>query len=152
MDINLNDLELMTFAEASIRWNKERTYVFQQYVKYRQKFFEGSTATVGNGKKQTYIITREGMEYLMGETEAEANKGLWLVRRHKDWTYVTYEKKVDSEAESQGLITQLITDESNGKIQQIVFDVFQENPRRARVTLEKNIIYTYEKKKKRKID
>ncbi|MGG5373500.1 helix-turn-helix domain-containing protein [Enterococcus sp. AZ196] len=150
MTISLNDLEIMTFPEASIRWNKERTYVTQQYMKYRDRFLEGSTAAVGYGSKKTYLITKAGMEYLMNETEEEANQGLWLVRCYKDWTYITFEKKVDSEAESKLLIEQLISKDSRNKNHEIVFDVFQDNPRKVRVTLEKNIIYVYEKIKKRR--
>jgi hypothetical protein len=149
MKYDLKDLELMTFPEASIRWNKERTYVFQQYLKYRHKFLEGSTAAVGNGQKPVYVITREGMEYLMQQTEYEANKGLWLVRRHKDWTYITFEQRVDSEAEAQNLIMQLINDESKDVDQQLRFEVFQMNPVKARVNLTKNVTFTYEKTKKR---
>jgi hypothetical protein len=148
MKYDLKDLELMTFPEASVRWNKERTYVFQQYLKYRQKFLKGSTAAVGNGKKPVYVITREGMEYLMQQTEHEANKGLWLVRRHKDWTYITFEQKVDSEAEAQALIKKLVSSESKEKDQPITFEVFQVKPIRARFSFKKNVTFTYEKIKK----
>lgn len=150
MITNLKDLDLMTFPEASTRWNKERSYVIHQYLKYRHKFLEGSTAAVGNGQKPVYVITREGMEYLMQQTEQEANKGLWMVRRHKDWTYITFEQRVDSEAEARDLITQLIYEESKKMDQQLTFEVFQKNPIKVRVNLTKNVTFTYEKIKKRK--
>lgn len=40
MKYKLKDLGLMIFPEASLKWNKERTYVTQQYAKYRFKFLE----------------------------------------------------------------------------------------------------------------
>lgn len=79
----------------------------------------------GLSRQPVYVITREGMEYLMKQTEQEANKGLWLVRRHQDWTYTTFEQRVDSEAEAQKLIMQLINEESKEVNQQLTFEIFQ---------------------------
>ncbi|WP_321383025.1 helix-turn-helix domain-containing protein [uncultured Enterococcus sp.] len=76
--INLDQLGLMTFPRASERWNKERSYVYQQYKKYPHKFLAGSTAYLNGGDGGgTLIITREGMEHLTGQTEAEASNELW---------------------------------------------------------------------------
>ncbi|MBL1227127.1 helix-turn-helix domain-containing protein [Enterococcus sp. BWR-S5] len=76
--IHLDQLGLMTFPRASERWNKERSYVYQQYKKYPEKFLPGSTAYLnGSGSGGTLIITREGMEHLTGQTEAEASNELW---------------------------------------------------------------------------
>ncbi|WP_321383508.1 helix-turn-helix domain-containing protein [uncultured Enterococcus sp.] len=76
--IQLDQLGLMTFPRASERWNKERSYVYQQYKKYPEKFLPGSIAYLnGSGSGGTLIITREGMEHLTGQTEAEASNELW---------------------------------------------------------------------------
>ncbi|MGO3608626.1 MAG: hypothetical protein ACTIOL_02620 [Enterococcus sp.] len=148
MNINLKDLGLMSFPAASVRWNKEKTYVFQQYKKYPHKFLEGSTAEVGNGKKNFYIITREGMEHLMKQTEKEADKGMWLVRRQENWV-VNFEQRVDSELEARNLITEKIASETNESRFKVSFDQYQTNPIKTRVVLKGNVIYTYEKNKKK---
>lgn len=150
MALNLNDLELMSFPEASLRWNKERTYVTQQYMKYPHKFLEGSTAVVGNGKKKFYIITKEGMEYLMKQTEKEANQKQWLVRCQKDWTIVTFEQKVDSEIEARNLIASQIASKTRNTTVQINYEQIHINPPKYRVVSNKNVVYTYEKLKKNK--
>ena len=51
MSINLDDIGLMSFPEASLRWGMEKTYVRQQFVKYPNKFLKGSTAKAGSGNK-----------------------------------------------------------------------------------------------------
>jgi hypothetical protein len=146
MSIDLNELELMSFPEASVRWNMERTYVSQQYKKYPHKFLKGSIAEVGNGEKHFYIITTEGMEYLMKKKEKEANRGMWLVRRQENWI-INFEQKVDSELEAKKLITEKISEELNDPNVKIVFDQYQSSPIKARVILKENILFTYEKRK-----
>lgn len=73
--LNLKKLSIMTFPEASERWNRERSYVLQQYNKYLEKFLNGTVIKIGTGKG-TQIISQEGMEHLTGMTEQEANEGL----------------------------------------------------------------------------
>ncbi len=146
MSIDLNELELMSFPEASVRWNMERTYVSQQYKKYPHKFLEGSTAEVGNGEKHFFIITKEGMEHLMKKTEKEANKGLWVVRRQENWT-MDFEQKVDSELDARNLIIKKISDELSDPSVKVIFDQYQSSPIKVRVNLKGNILYTYEKRK-----
>ncbi|OTN87622.1 hypothetical protein A5819_000068 [Enterococcus sp. 7E2_DIV0204] len=48
----------MTFPRASERWNKERSYVYQQYKKHPEKFLPGSTTFLSGGAdKGTWVIT-----------------------------------------------------------------------------------------------
>lgn len=147
MSVDLKELGLMSFPEASVRWNRERTYVTQQYMKYPEKFLKGSTAEVGSGNKPFYIITKEGMEHLTKKTEKEANKGMWLVRRQKNWV-INFEERVDSELEARNLITMKVAAELNERNIKVNFDQYQSVPLKARVVLKGNIIYTYEKNKK----
>ncbi|MGH1848614.1 hypothetical protein ABE869_17470 [Enterococcus gilvus] len=144
MDINLDDLDLMSFPEASVRWRKERTYVTQQYAKYPHKFLEGSTAAIGMGTKKTFIITREGMEYLMKQSEIEANQGSWLVKRHWNRTIVTFDQTVHSESEAQELIIRLIHSELGDPSFKVTFDKYQKNPIKCRVILKEGTMFTYE--------
>lgn len=144
MTIDLKTLDIMTFPEASLRWNKERSYVYHQYSKYRWKFLEGSFAAIGNGKKPTYIITREGMEHLMKTTEVEVNKRVWLVRRHIDRNYINYEEKVDTESEARQLIVDLILSEVGDTDKVIEFEKFQNDPVKTRVIYKENAYFTYE--------
>lgn len=137
----------MSFPEASLRWNKERTYVTQQYTKYRHKFLEGSTAVVGYGKKKTFVITRVGMEYLMKQTEKEANEKLWRVRKISDWTTISFDAKVDSEQEARDLITKLILAELRDSNYIPDFEQVQKSPIKYRVVLPNNALFTYEKLK-----
>lgn len=109
MNIKLENLGLMTFPEASERWNKERSYVIQQYVNNRHKFLEGSTARVGKGKG-TQIITTAGMEHLTGITEKEANAGLWRVIVERDFSIFEDHGK-DSEAEADIFMKKLAFEE-----------------------------------------
>ena len=148
MDVNLNELELMSFPEASLRWNKERTYVTQQYAKYRHKFLDGTTAVVGYGKKKTFLITRAGMEHLMKQTEKEANQKLWLVRCVQDLSIVSYDSRKNSEQEARDLIKRLIIAELNDPDYDPKFEKIQNNPVKYRVILKENVFYTYEKIKK----
>lgn len=148
MTIDIRELELMSFPEASLRWGKERTYVTQQYTKYRHKFLKGTTATIGNGKKKTFLITREGMEHLMNQTEAEANDRCWLVRKISDWTVVTFEVKVNSELEARELITDRVIAELKSSDYLPVFERIKDKPIKYRVKVKQNIIYTYEKLRK----
>lgn len=106
----LKDLGLMTFQEASQRWNKEKSYVRQMFSKYPNKFKPGTTIKIGNGKG-TYIITREGMEYLTGQTEVEA-AGAFLVVREKN-NVIDYDKKVVSENQATEEIMQLLAKEKS---------------------------------------
>ncbi|WP_245676904.1 helix-turn-helix domain-containing protein [Enterococcus rivorum] len=68
MEINLDTDDLMAATEASVRWGKNEGYVRQQFVKYPEKFKKGTIRKFG----KTYLITREGMEHLVGMTELEA--------------------------------------------------------------------------------
>lgn len=147
MSIDLKELGLMSFPEASVRWNRERTYVTQQYIKYPEKFLKGSTAEVGSGNKPFYIITKEGMEHLTKKTEKEANKGMWLVRRQENWV-INFEERVDSELEARNLIAMKVSAELNERDVKVNFDQYQSVPLKTRVVLKGNIIYTYEKNKK----
>lgn len=106
--MNLEELGLMTFSEASERWNKESSYVRQMLSKYPQKFKHGTTIKIGKGKG-VYIITREGMEYLTGQTEAEA-AGAFLVVREKN-NIIDYDKKVVSRSQAKKEIVQLLAKE-----------------------------------------
>lgn len=144
MTIDIRELELMSFPEASLRWGKERTYVTQQYTKYRHKFLEGSTAAIGMGTKKTFVITREGMEYLMKQSETEANQGSWLVKWHLNRTIVTFDQMVHSESEAQELIIRLIHSELGDPSFKVTFDKYQKNPIKCRVILKEGTMFTYE--------
>lgn len=147
MSIDIKELGLMSFPEASVRWNRERTYVTQMYTKYPEKFLDGSVAEVGSGQKPFFIITKEGMEYLTKKTEREANKGSWLVRRQENWA-INFEERVDSELEARNLISAKIATELNDSNVKVNFDQYQSVPIKVRVVVKGNIIYTYEKNKK----
>ncbi|MCA5014521.1 MULTISPECIES: helix-turn-helix domain-containing protein [unclassified Enterococcus] len=103
--INLAELKIMTFPEASERWNRERTFVFQKYFSSPDKFLPGSVDVIGNGKG-TWIITKEGMEHLTGQTEKEANAGLWRVIVEFDFR-ILEEHSCDSEGEARSLLETL---------------------------------------------
>ncbi|MFQ7233458.1 MAG: hypothetical protein ACLRPU_01190 [Enterococcus hulanensis] len=133
----------MTFPEASLSWNKEGTYVTQQYSKYRFKFFEGTTAAVGYDEKKTFLITKSWYEDLMNETEKEANQ--WLVRRVRDWTIMSYNQKVDSEKEVRDLITRLIIAELKDPSYIANFEPVEGAVNKHKVNFKKNDIYIYEK-------
>lgn len=143
MNKNLETLGLMTFPEASERWNKERTYVFQMYTKAPEKFLKGSVISVGSGKR-TWLITREGMEYFTKLTEAEANAKTWHVRHEKNWQ-IDFTERVDSEQQARELITKMVAAELNEKNIQIEFKELK--PQTGQVVIHGNSIYTYEKKK-----
>lgn len=84
----------------------------------------------------------------MKQTEKEADKGMWLVRRQENWV-VNFEQRVDSELEARNLITEKIASETNESSFKVSFDQYQTNPIKARVVLKGNVIYTYEKNKKK---
>lgn len=106
--MNLDELGLMTFPRASERWNKERSYVYQQYKKYPEKFLSGSTTFLsGGGDKGTWVITRKGMEYLTGQTEVEAAGELWKVIV-LDGTNIIEEKSVFTEQEALETMFQIV--------------------------------------------
>lgn len=102
---NLTDLEIMTFPEASEKWNRERTFVFQKYFRSPDEFLPGSVDVIGNGKG-TWIITRAGMEHLTGQTEKEANAGLWRVFTVFDFR-ILEEHSCDTEEEAKSLLEKL---------------------------------------------
>ena len=102
---NLTELEIMTFPEASERWNRERTFTFQKYFRSPDEFLPGSVDVIGNGKG-TWIITRAGMEHLTGQTEKEANAGLWRVFIEFDFRILD-EHSCDSEGEAKSLLEKL---------------------------------------------
>ncbi|MEI5995646.1 helix-turn-helix domain-containing protein [Candidatus Enterococcus mansonii] len=106
--MNLKELGIMTFPEASERWNKERTYVLQQYNNYPEKFLEGTFTKIGNGKG-TQIISREGMEYLTGMTEQEANNEVWKIIVLQDSNIVN-EKIATSEKKAYLQYSKLVRD------------------------------------------
>lgn len=141
----LKNLELRAFPGASLRWNKERTYVTQQYSKYRFKFLEGTTTTVGYGEKKTFLIKRAGMEHLMNETEKEANQNQWLVRRIRDWTIISFNQRVDSEEEARDLITRLIIAELKDPSYIASFESVEGVANKHKVIFKKNDLYIYEK-------
>ncbi|KAJ85634.1 helix-turn-helix domain-containing protein [Enterococcus faecalis] len=71
MSVDLNDLDLMTGAEASERWGFDRRYVSQLYAKYPERFKKGTVVVIGSKKMPTIVISREGMEFLTGRKEGE---------------------------------------------------------------------------------
>lgn len=106
--MNIEELGLMTFPRASERWNKERSYVYQQYKKYPEKFLPGSTDFLSGGAdKGTWVITRKGMEYLTGQTEIEAAGELWKVFV-LDGTNIIEEKSVFTEQEALETLFQIV--------------------------------------------
>jgi hypothetical protein len=145
--IDLNKLELMTAAEASKRWGYNESYVKQMWGKYRDKFLAGSIVAIGSEKKPTIVITREGMEYLTGKTEKEANTNLWLVRHEKNWI-IDFEQRVDSEIEARNLIAQKVAEETKEKDKTIHFEELDIKSKKSCVRIKGNSIYTYEKAKK----
>ncbi|EOI6343304.1 helix-turn-helix domain-containing protein [Listeria monocytogenes] len=58
----------MSAAVASERWGFDSSYVRQLYRKYPNRFLDGTIRQFG----KTYVITKEGMEYLTGQGELEA--------------------------------------------------------------------------------
>lgn len=107
--VDIRELGLMTFSQASRRWNKESSYVYQMYTKYPNKFLEGTVdfvKTSGDGKG-TYLITRSGMEYLTGKTEEGANAERWKVIVIKDSNIVD-EVTTNSEIEAQKKMMQFV--------------------------------------------
>lgn len=133
--------DLMTAAEASKRWGFDEGYVRQQLLKYPGKFLKNTIRKFG----KTYIITREGMEYITGMTEREANAGLWKVRHEKNWM-VDFEQRVDSEEEARNLIALKATEELEQLNITFSFDKIDKEKYLLRVR--ENSIYTYEKLKK----
>lgn len=99
--MDIRELGLMTFSQASERWKKEKSYVFQQYTKYPNKFMPGSVDFLksANSDRGTFVITREGMEYLTGQTEDEANNTEWVIIVEKDSNIVN-EQIVQTEKEA----------------------------------------------------
>ncbi|WP_429951567.1 helix-turn-helix domain-containing protein [Enterococcus sp. AZ101] len=139
----LSSEDLMSASEASGRWGYDEGYVRQQLSKYPEKFKEGTIRKFG----KTYIITREGMEYLTGMTEKEANSGLWVVRHEKNWI-VDFEKRVDSEIEARNLIASKVAEETKEKNFKINFKELDIKSKKSCVRIKGNSIYTYEKAKK----
>lgn len=146
MDTRIN--ELMTFPRASERWNFERSYVYQQYKKYPEKFLPGTTMIVDStGKRTMYVITTEGMEHLTGMNEKQANKGLWVVRHEQNYI-VDFELRLDTEEEARELIRKKVEqDNPNGSVA-IDFELINANRRLHCVRLDHSSYYTYEKIKK----
>lgn len=103
----IEELGIMTFPEASERWNKERSYVMQQYTKYPDKFLPGSTSKIGTGKG-TWIITKRGMEHVTGQTEEQANRELWVVIL-QEGTNILDEKSCSSEAAAEKLMKEMVS-------------------------------------------
>ncbi|MFP7242368.1 helix-turn-helix domain-containing protein [Pediococcus pentosaceus] len=60
--INLNDSDLMSAAEASLKWGKSENYVRQMFAKYPDKFPDGSIRKFG----KQLVVTRQGMEHVTG--------------------------------------------------------------------------------------
>lgn len=146
MDNRIN--ELMTFPRASERWNFERSYVYQQYKKYPEKFLPGTTMIVDStGKRTMYAITTEGMEYLTGMSEKQATKGLWLVRHEQNYI-VDFEIRVDTEEEARELICKTIEQSNRKDSGTINFELINANRRLHCVRLDHSSYYTYEKMKK----
>ncbi len=60
--INLNNPDLMSAAEASLKWGKSENYVRQMFAKYPDKFPDGSIRKFG----KQLVVTRQGMEHVTG--------------------------------------------------------------------------------------
>lgn len=60
--IDLNNPDIMSASDASLKWGKADSYVRQMYRKYPDKFPEGSIRKFG----KQLVITREGMEAVTG--------------------------------------------------------------------------------------
>ncbi|MBL1228271.1 hypothetical protein IW492_03355 [Enterococcus sp. BWB1-3] len=105
---DIRELGLMTFSQASERWGKERSYVQQQYNKYPKKFLVGTVDLLKSEKKDrgTYVITRQGMEYLTSKTEEEANRALWIVIVQHG-TNIIDEHACSSEREAEELMKKI---------------------------------------------
>jgi len=101
------EMGIMTFPEASVRWNKERSYVMQQHTKYPDKFLLGSIDKIGIGKG-TWIITKKGMEHLTGYTEEEANRESWVVVVQQG-TNIIDERVCSSEAAAEELMKEMVS-------------------------------------------
>lgn len=140
--ISLKELEIMTFPEASERWNRERTFVFQKYFSSPDKFLPGSFDVIGNGKG-TWIITKEGMEHLTGQTEKEANAGLWRVIVESDFR-VLDDRGCDTKAEANLLLEKLAKKEAMKQspqlIDQLKFDYLDENKKNYGIRIRGNTI------------
>lgn len=145
MKIRIEELGIMAFPEASSRWNKERSYVLQQYTKCPEKFLQGSVTYIGGGSRGIHIITREGMEHLMGQTEEQANSGTWLVRHIKN-SMMDFNSKVDSEKEAREMIQEMVSAELEHTDFTIEFEQIRKKPIKVRVLIRGNSVYTYEKK------
>lgn len=138
----------MTFPRASECWNFEKSYVYQQYKKYPEKFLSGTTMIVDStGKRTMYVITMEGMEHLTGMNEKQANKGLWVVRHEQNYI-VDFELRLDTEEEARELIRKKVEqDNRNGSVA-IDFELINASRRLHCVRLDHSSYYTYEKIKK----
>lgn len=114
--MDIRELGLMTFSQASERWKKEKSYVFQQYTKYPNKFMPGSVDFLksANSNRGTFVITREGMEHLTGQTEEEANSSEWVVYVEQNFNIID-EKFCDSEEAAEDLIIELVQERLPGK-------------------------------------
>lgn len=68
--INLNDPDYMEAKDAARRWGKADNYIRNIWndTRWNKRILPGTVRKFGN----TFIITREGMEHLTGQTELEA--------------------------------------------------------------------------------
>jgi len=114
--IDIRELGLMTFYQASKRWRKDLSYVQKMYSEQPENFLVGTVDCVGIDQKgrKVYVITRIGMEYLTGETEIEANKKGWVVYLEQD-RRVIEEKLCNTEKEAISLVKSIAHDKSSNK-------------------------------------
>lgn len=85
------------------------------------------------------------MEHLMKQTEKEANQNLWLVRRIRDWTIVSYDQRVDSEEEARDQITILIISELKDPSYVANFEPVEGAAISIQSFSKKNVLYIYER-------
>ena len=147
--INLRDIGLMTFPNASERWNYERSYVYQQFHNNPEKFLEGSVAFLeGGGVRGTFVITREGMEHLTGKTEEQANDGLWRVYVEKQFQILD-EQPCNSRDLAENLMKEIAYQKMQPKkgIEQVEFCYLDDQNKKYGTRLQGGLIIYFKKVK-----
>lgn len=150
--VNIQDLGLMTFSEASRRWNFESSYVYQIYRNNPNRLLAGSfdSLKTDNSGKGTFVITREGMEYLTGKTEQQANAESWKVIVLKD-TNIVNEQVANSEKNAHFKFMKLIKtylEDTGDSIQNVPKPHYLDNnSKNFGVRLDNGVIIYYKKTK-----
>lgn len=147
--IDLRDIGLMTFPNASERWNYERSYVYQQFNKNPEKFLKGSvTFLEAGGVRGTFVITREGMEYLTGKTEEQANEGLWRVYVEKQFQILD-EQPCNSQDLAESLMKEITYQKMQAKqdVEKVAFHFLDDQNRKYGTRLQDGLIIYYKKAK-----